>query len=313
MKNTAKKILALVFAVAMICTLAVPAFAADTVSGVTIKFVKPAVDGNGNYDYDKSGATAISGITIEVGDTLHDVLNNSKMDAYIDYSKSKGIEASQDATLEKALEDAEGKWVVAVNGVVVDDVQNYVIAKNDVIVIYWVDSVIDTKLVMVDYEQVLSGVISFYYIDAEGNRQPVKGLNVEVNSLVNALSETAGDKVFVTDEDGQIWIAPADLVAMDEANATITYENRAIANAKYTVKLSDEAYSKEDADYYAKFGGLNYVTVTATQDAKDLFKGDAYDAPNTGDMTMVYVLVAAAAIVTLGAVVVMKKKAVKAN
>jgi hypothetical protein len=66
---------------------------------------------------------------------------------------------------------------------------------------------------------------------------------------------------------------------------------------------------------------MNYYNANLTRNIEDvdavnytLDVADLYaDAEATGDMTMVYVLVAAAAVVTLAAVVVMKKKAVKAN
>ena len=70
--------------------------------------------------------------------------------------------------------------------------------------------------------------------------------------------------------------------------------------------------SKQIAYYNARVA-KNIVDVEVIGATVEV-KADLYNvAGATGDMTIVYVLVATAAVVTLGAVVIMKKKAVKAN
>ena len=332
MKNTAKNILALVFAVAMICTLAVPAFAAEKeYIDVDVTLVGLNVGTTVTYGTPDSESYEAEDEKIELGDTLDDVLKEADSELGYTYSATKGVSV---ATIDEALEaaEADGAWVVAVNGVVVSAYKDYVMADGDEVVIYWADDVMATKLVMVDYEQALKGVISFYSIDAEGNRQPVVGMSMNVKvgdvwatnmltaetNVIGAQETNAsntGLELFVTDEAGQIWLSPNQLAAIDaDKESKIGYANVAIDAAEYLVKVSADEYDEDLAAYYTTFGALNYVTAPATAAATiEAFDGQAYDAPNTGDMTFVYVLVATVAVVTLGAVVVMRKKANKAN
>ena len=75
----------------------------------------------------------------------------------------------------------------------------------------------------------------------------------------------------------------------------------------------EDGYSESECKY-AQANNKRNVEDVEVIGYKIVVKADMYNtADATGDMTMVYVLVAAAAVITLAAVVVMKKKAVKAN
>ena len=217
------------------------------------------------------------------------------------------------------------EWVIALNGKAVnDDLSTVAVAKNDVIVVYWADATVGTKLAMYDDSAIAEGIVSFYYYDAEGNKQPLVGVDVEIAGVKNMLEVTATgsngeatdwDVTFVTDEKGQIWIAPyyLDEVTGDE-KGNVNFEITKLAKDFTDEFISElDGYTKVEETYFNTH--IDNSIVGAVVVGQNItYKAGMYDvAGATGDMTMVYVLVAAAAVVTLGAVVVMKKKAVKAN
>jgi hypothetical protein len=295
MKNTVKKILALVFAVVMVCSLAVPAFAAETFDVNII-----VVDNDTKTDDIKATASKLTdGVTLKKA--LEKV--ESKTLDFV-FKSGKLVEVNGIKSGVKYFE-TDG-WYVTVNGkLITEDLSTVTLAKNDVVVVYWSDVVLNTKVAKVDTSAINTGIVSFYYYDANGAKQPLTNADVAITGVENKLAD---DGKFVTDEKGQIWFAPEYL---DEA-ATYTITNVDIAEAKTSLKSTDDNYEKE-VEYFDTYGSLNIVTVLV-DDQVITVKADMYEtAGATGDMTMVYVLVAAAAVVTLAAVVVMKKKSVKAN
>lgn len=376
MKKTLRRIMALIFSVIMVSTLSVPAFASEPVDDITVTIIAPVVmaekteNDNVRYEYAANGSIKINldsnaalesvediyldqhGMDVEVGDTLNDVLRSLNSKGWIDYSSSKSeiSNVNGNNTLDMEETDAEGRWVASVNGKIIENANDYIMQESDSIVIYWYDEILDTKLILADYSEILTGVVSYYYYDVEGNRQPVVGLNVALyknsnskqNALENKLNELEPgadlseinptfdkefwDNYYTTDEDGQIWIAPEHLASLDKdglplyvmsAKTTMNGEarDRNYPAAKYGVKVTSDDYDEDLAEYYAIFGRCGSITTMVITEKVKLadVAQTAYDIPNTGDMTFVYVLVAAVAVVTLGAVVIMKKKASKAN
>ena len=151
-----------------------------------------------------------------------------------------------------------------------------------------------------DTSAIAEGIVSFYYYTAAGEKKVLKDATVVIPGVENKL---VSDGKFVTDEKGQIWLAPEYL---DEA-ATFAVESVDIADLKAKDK------NETDEQKYFNANLSRNIEDGALEGAKITVKGDLYNtAGATGDMTVVYVLVAAAAIITLGAVVVLKKKSAKA-
>lgn len=367
MKNTVKKILALVFVVAMVCSLAVPAFAEDETVRVAVKVVLPGIEAGETAATDNVVSTTV---TIEAKKaTVENVLEkDAAIDKVLDINGSTGkvsaIKVNEADTATTKVTNAAitgefgtGSVIVAVNGKAVsEDLDTVTVENGDHITVYWADSKLGTKLAMVDDSAIAQGIVSFYYYDAEGNRQPLKGAKVSLVDLAASRSGVAvrdwtnkilpsckkaddsavEDKYlyqyhFVTDEKGQIWIAPADL---DDAKTyTIQYawnnvnevdedgiftqvtadkdQTDIIDNLKAIKK--DDGYTTKEVTYYNARLNRNIVDVEVIG-YEVVVEDDLYNvAGATGDMTVVYALVAFAAVATLAAVVVMKKKSVKAN
>ncbi|MBO7176675.1 MAG: hypothetical protein J6W14_04815, partial [Clostridia bacterium] len=113
------------------------------------------------------------------------------------------------------------------------------------------------------------------------------------------------DPLFTTDGKGQIWIAPQFL-----GKGTIT-----ISDVEWdATKLKQGDMSKKEFNYYEGIYNVSQLFEADQLAGSTIVVDGMYNvAGATGDMTVVYVMVAAAAVITLGAVVIMKKKAVKAN
>lgn len=348
MKNTVKKILALVFAVVMVCSLAVPALAAEDDITVYVKIV--GRDGDVLKDEDvtlsSKNQNAEKALKDEkIGDTITVNTSTGKITAI------KSVKVTNDAI---TGEFGTGSIVVAVNGKAVsEDLATVALEDGDKITVYWADTTLGTKLAMVDDSRLDEGIVSLYYYDAEGNRQPLKGAKIslyssnlktrlrdktnQVNTVEKKDESYNYEFYFTTDEKGQIWIAPEYLDAADSwtigyawvntsEGDTITYDKYYDWNGDEKQTAADDIIAKAlkavttDDGYTAK--ERDYYNANLTRNVEDVevigyeivVYADMYNtADATGDMTMVYVLVAAAAVITLAAVVVMKKKAVKAN
>lgn len=349
MKNTVKKILALVFAVVMVCSLAVPALAAED-EGITVTISVVGVNGNVKTGWDaKETDLTAKELTLEkalkkVGTSILTITGGQ-------ITKIDGVSVDKDTV---TGEFGTGSIVVAVNGKAIsEDLGTVTLEDGDAITVYWADTTLGTKLAMVDDSRLDEGIVSLYYYDAEGNRQPLKGAKIslyssnlktrlrdktnQVNTVEKQDESYNYEFYFTTDEKGQIWIAPEYLDAADSwtigyawvntsEGDTITYDKYYDWNGDEKQTAADDIIAKAlkavttDDGYTAK--ERDYYNANLTRNVEDVevigyeivVKDDMYKtADATGDMTMVYVLVAAAAVITLAAVVVMKKKAVKAN
>ena len=348
MKNTVKKILALVFVVAMVCSLAVPAFAANGDDKVDVKVTVVLPDGSVAVDHVSVALEAKKAnveSALKATDALKAALtvNSAGKVTYIKVAEGGALTKVTDKAI--VGEFGTGSVVVAVNGKAVsEDLGTVAVEEDDIITVYWADSTLGTKLAMVDDSAIAQGIVSLYYYDAEGNRQPLKGAELTlsynggyvVRDYTNKKYSETGDKAkynyeyyFTTDEKGQIWISPEYL---DEHEAdmtyTITYKwvNKAPAAGTSNIDktatdlisrldavTTDDGYSQKEVDYYNDNDDRNIVDVEVIGH-KVVVEKDLYDvAGATGDMTVVYALVAFAAVATIAAVVVMKKKSVKAN
>ena len=304
MKNTVKKILALVFAVAMICTLSVPAFAAEKTIPVSVTVV--------NYD----------GTSVNVDDVAVKASAATIESLLKAFNKEDGLNDKYKVTLLNGLvtkvggDKADkvpnvfgtGYWAVALNGKLIsEDLDTVAVDAYDRVVVYWNDPTFDTKLIQVDDSLLTKGVLSFYYYDAEDNRIALEDATVALSGITNKLE---GTTLFTTDEEGQIWIAPEYLDR--DAKSVIDITNVDID--ELPLIFEKDGYTADECTFFEKYRGIRNIE-DADVCAEDVYISESrfYTADATGDMTMVYVLVAAAAVITLAAVVVMKKKAVKAN
>ena len=300
MKNTVKKILALVFAVVMVCSLAVPALAADETLPVKVTLV------------DNKGDVIFDSYTVNVPKSRANVkkaLDLVEADAKADFTVKNGKLTAVDAVKSGVEYFETDAWYVTVNGKLVsDDLSTVAVAKNNEIVIYWGDVALNSKLAQFSASNINKGIVEFFYYDATGAKQPLTKATVAITGVYNELDDS---EVFVTDEKGQIWIAPQYLD--DAATYTIASVEIAAAKTKLDPEKDDKDEYKAEKEYFDEFGALNLVKTEVAGKTIEV-KANMYEtAGATGDMTMVYVLVAAAAVVTLAAVVVMKKKSVKAN
>ena len=298
MKNTVKKILALVFAVVMVCSLAVPALAADT-EKITVNVTV----------IDENGAVKTAAVTIDKARaTVKKALDQAEDDKLADFTiKSGKITEVDDVKAGTKYFETDG-WFVTVNDKPVsDDLSTISIAKDAKIIVYWSDAVLNTKLAKFDVSNINKGIVAFYYWDANGEKQPLVKATVKIENVKNVLDDS---DEFVTDEKGQIWLAPEYLDKEVKTEYKVT--SIKIDPAKSSLKTTHDDYPDEEK-FFNQYGHLNLIDIEVV--GKNItVKADIYEtAGATGDMTMVYVLVAAAAVVTLAAVVVMKKKSVKAN
>ena len=317
MKNTVKKILALVFVVAMVCSLAVPAFAAFSSFNVTVYVVN-----------DKGVTVATQSVTVDKAEKANVLDALKKADTDNDNFKFTiknniltAVADKDDKYIESADIFETASWVVAVNGKPVNgDLAAASIAKNNTIVVYWSDATIGSKLVRYNSDAIAQGIVSFYYYDAEGVKQPLVGAKIvlkdangdelfdRTNSTVNA-GDTTYAEFFTTDEKGQIWLAPEYL----DDQAKVVYTIASISVEAPADLLKIDGYTDEEIDFFHNNKGYELVK-TLVQNKTITVEENLYDvAGATGDMTVVYALVAFAAVATLAAVVVMKKKSVKAN
>lgn len=340
MKNTVKKILALVFAVVMVCSLAVPALAADDEG---IKVYVTVVDVDGKVLGDKNDVIELTA----KNQNVEKALKSAKDAGYLNIVGGKITKLNGVSVASETIEGefGTGSVVVAVNGKAVsEDLGTVALEDGDLITVYWADSTLGTKLAMVDESRLDEGIISLYYVDAEGNRQPLVGAyialrkasNYVLRDKTNVVNKFLEDKIetndddayefhFVTDEKGQIWIAPEyldgsvesfwiDYAAYNnkaEESSATTYAETIIDTLKEV--STKQGYTEKEKTYYNDRIDRNIEDVLVLDYVIDVDAEMYNTADATGDMTMVYVLVAAAAVITLAAVVVMKKKAVKAN
>lgn len=345
MKNTVKKILAMAFAVVMICALMVPAFASST---ETIDVTVRVLNKDKNWSVEKD-------VTVKVASANVKYVLNQATGLKFAYTTAGAVKSVTygGATVANGAFDLldTDKWVVAVNGkAVTDALSNVALEKGDVVTVYYADTTLGTKLIERDDSRIAEGIVSFYYYDANGNMKPLTGAKVvlkkggeiipnklatvkadvvvtddhdetvtskvisysaapdgvlhEVTTYVNVTEKADVDApFFTTDEKGQIWIDPSVLALTASGDVELVVADMSVS--KLTTKSDDDdvkaLYNKQLAKYPCYFEDATADKVIAPKGMYDV-------AGNTGDMTIAYVLVACAAVITLGAVVVMKKK-----
>lgn len=359
MKKHMKKWLALILAAVMLTSLALPVMAAEAEDTVTVDvvFIYPWNNQSHDHDHDtarvqltmKTGkATALA--ALKAADDEEEFVVKRKfentMEAPINVAFSFNRDNSlKDVTLTKSAgenreiepfvpgEMKTRSWAVAVNGRRVEgDLSAVQLNDKDEIVVYLYDAFFDTKLVQVDDSNIAAGILSFYYYDAEGNRQPlIVGVSLVTqsgdpilnlldpiletdprfhNSLPQAPAEFGLPDTyyyqdwFAADEAGQIWIAPYYLTGENELKVDGNGLGVGYSNAFW------EALTEEEQAYFYKYQSMSLGEFGHLL-GRPLTKieADMYDtAGATGDMTVVYALIGAAAAFTLGAVVLWKTK-----
>lgn len=319
MKNTFKRILSLAFVAIMILSLSVPTFAADD---STVEVEVRVFDGMGFAE------TTVVKLGKDTAN-IKRILTNAESDLGVDfniYYKTgtlrgvtilDGNKEIKNGSLEPYRTDG---WYVAINGKVVNDaLESYILNDKDVLTIFWGDKTLDTKLIQYDDSNIIKGIISFYYVNEEGEKVPVTGAKVELadkdgkvvlNKLettpeTDAVGDHIGDNYLdyhITDEKGQVWITPDHL---DHENH-IKIVSFDVEDAEYKVHKKDSDYDEDAAKFYAEYGMHNISTADVVNQIVEI-DGDMYNvAGATGDNTMVYIVLMAAAVVTLGAVLVIK-------
>jgi hypothetical protein len=375
----------------MVCSLAVPAMAANDYVDATIKVMNK--EGKLLTTINITEADKITAEKATVEAMLRKADANSTAVAF---TFKNGQIAKMNGN-DNAGDFKTGKWVVALNGKTIsEDLGTVYVNEGDCVVVYLYDSAFSPKFAQYDDSRIAEGIVSFYYYDAKGVKQPLKSatvtLKINGKKLLNALQTNAGVATaattvvtatdengiavtvgvpatytsvnesgtsftvtskdvfgnvitdatsvvtavtgvtfaedatnelglpasvsyvdsFKTDENGNIWIAPQYLSNED---VVITISDISIGKAAEVKKAdySKKGWTEAQWKYYdgnrSKMQFIEGDVIGATITPAD----SVAVAGATGDMTVAYVMVAIAAVISLGAVVIAKKKAVKAN
>lgn len=204
----------------------------------------------------------------------------------------------------------DGAWTVTVDGKSAE--LSEAIAADSNIVVYWMEPIFDTKIILMDASNISAGIVSFYY-NTTNERVPAVGAKVVIDGVRDVLvAETAmetsvagehtGRDYFITDENGAIWIAP---YYLDDPTTEYTITEFSVDNLT-AIKDSDEEYTAAQREYFNDRLDRNVITILV--EGATFSPADYTGAPATGDSTLIYVALGLVAIIALSAAVYCKKK-----
>ena len=287
-----KKIFILIMSVLMICAAAVPAFAETSV-----------VDPNSNkidtvsvniVDYDGTYTTK----TIEVPKTPA-VKNVLKLITEVSYSTTKGtITSVNGKTSEDINSPFDGKWVVAVNGKITNFETS--IKAGDILTIYWNEPALNTRLVQV--ERIQADVFRFFYYNGDVKTDLVNvsvSMKYDNDPVIDSLNQSNS---LITDERGQVWIAP---FYLDDPNKVLTIESVNLIEID-TIGTTNDKYTDAEREYFNNRSDKSLIDCDVVN--REYTTNFLVDTPATGDMTLVYVGVAIVALTALAIIIVKKKE-----
>ena len=201
----------------------------------------------------------------------------------------------------------DGAWTVTVDGKSAD--LSDALAANSNIVVYWMEPIFDTKIVMMDASNIGTGIVSFYYYNTANERVPIVGAKVVIDGVqdvlvaeTSATGEFVGRDYFITDEKGDIWIAP---YYLDDPTAEYTITEFSV-NKLTAIQDSDATYSVTQREYFNERLDRNIISILA--EGATFSPADYTGTPATGDNTLIYVAAGIVAISTLAVLAHFKKK-----
>lgn len=278
-----KKIFMLIMSVLMICAAAVPAFAEGTA---------PATININVVDYDGTYTTK----TIEVPKTPT-VKNTLKLIAEVNV-KDNAIYKVNDKSAKDINSPFGGEWVVTVNGKTTN--LDTAIETGDRITVYWNEPALNTRLVQVKQLNRNPDVLQFYYIDATGAEVGLTNATIQLTcngeNVIDVLETNTNE--FITDEKGQIWLAPT---YIDDPEDII----KVVSIGEIRPDTMPEFETDRETEYYIARIDKSLITCEAIGSE---FSYDATATPATGDKTLVYAGVGILALTALAIVVIKKKE-----
>ena len=284
-----KKIFMLIMSVLLICAAAVPAFAEGT---------EPATINVNIVDYDGTYTTK----TIEVPKTPA-VKNVLKLIAEVSYSATKGtITSVNGKTSEDISSPFDGQWVAAVNGKITNLETS--IKAGDTLTVYWNEPALNTRLVQV--ERIQSDVFRFFYYNGDVKTDLV---NVSVSMRYNndpVIDSLNQSNSLITDERGQVWLAP---FYLDDPDKVLTIDDVNLIEID-TIGTTNDKYTDAERDYFNNRSDKSLIDCDVV--GREYTTNFLTDTPATGDMTLVYAGVAIAALIAL-AIITAKKESKKEN
>lgn len=278
-----KKIFVFMMAMLMVCGLALPIFAIEPADANPI--VLYVIDYDGNY-------TTIE-VTAKDGMTVKDVVKQCDI---ITLSSTKGITKINGKDAKTINSPFGGSWTIALNGQTADLANG--VSAGDTIIVYWNEPIFYTKIVMTDLSKIDAGIISFYYYK-DNERMPLTDASVVIEDVRDMLN---GSDAFITDEKGQIWIAP---LYLDSPDLVYTIKSISIEPLE-GIKDTDTNYTTTQKDYFNARLNNNIIAVDVINSTFSPM--DYNDAPATGDMTLAYAGIGLLALVALMGLLMFKNK-----
>lgn len=278
-----KKIFMLIMSVLMICAAAIPAFAEGTA---------PATINVNIVDYDGTYTPE----TIEVPKTPT-VKNVLKLIANVSI-KDNAIYKVNDKSTKDINSPFGGEWVVAVNGKTTS--LDAAIEAGDRITVYWNEPTFNTRLVQVKQLNRNPDVLRFFYYDATGVEVSLTNATIQLTcngeNVIDVIETNTNE--FITDESGQVWLAPT---YIDDPEDII----KVISIGEIRPDTMPEFETDRETEYYTARIDKSLIICEAIGSE---FSYDATDTPATGDMTLIYVGVAIVALTALAIIAIRKKE-----
>lgn len=286
-----KKIFMLIMSVLMIFAVTVPAFAETSVVAPTLNEVDTVSVNIVDYD----GTYVTETIAVPKTPTVKNVL---KLFAEVSYSATKGTITSVNGKTAKDINSPfDGEWVAAVNGKITNLETS--VKAGDTLTVYWNEPTLNTRLVQV--ERIQADVFRFFYYDGDVKTDLVNvsvSMRCDNDPVIDSLNQSNS---LITDERGQVWLAP---FYLDDPDKVLTIDNVNLIEID-TIGTTNDKYTDAERDYFNSRSDKSLIDCdVAGREYKTDF---STDTPATGDMTLVYVGVAIVALTAL-AIIVAKKK-----
>ena len=117
--------------------------------------------------------------------------------------------------------------------------------------------------------------------------------------VIDSLNQTNS---LITDERGQVWIAP---FYLDDPNKVLTIESVNLIEID-TIGTTNDKYTNAEREYFNSRSDKSLIDCDVV--GREYTTNFLTDTPATGDMTLVYVGVAIVALTALAIIIVKKKE-----
>ena len=280
-----KKIFMLIMSVLMICAAAVPAFAEGT---------EPATINVNIVDYD--GTYTTKTITVPKTPTVKNVL---KLFAEVSYSSTNGTITSVNGKTAKDINSPfDGRWAAAVNGKIADFETS--VKAGDTLTVYWNEPTLNTRLVQV--ERIQADVFRFFYYNGDVKTDLVNvsvSMRCDNDPVIDSLNQSNS---LITDERGQVWIAP---FYLDDPNKVLTIDGVNLIEID-TIGATNDKYTDAERDYFNNRSDKSLIDCDVV--GREYTTNFLTDTPATGDKTLIYIGISLIAIGGLGLAITVRKK-----